>query len=72
MKTALITGVTGQDGAYLTQHLLGLDYKVYGAYRRTSSTNFWRLAELGVINHPNLDLVESDLTDQGGVIRLVE
>ena len=71
-KVALITGVTGQDGAYLTQHLLALDYKVYGAYRRTSSTNFWRLAELGVENHPNLDLVEFDLTDQGGVIRLVE
>jgi GDPmannose 4,6-dehydratase len=72
MKTALITGITGQDGAYLTQHLLGLNYKVYGAYRRTSSTNFWRLAELGVQNHPNLELVEFDLTDQGGVIRLVE
>jgi GDPmannose 4,6-dehydratase len=71
-RTALITGVTGQDGAYLTQHLLSLDYKVYGAYRRTSSANFWRLAELGVENHPNLDLVEFDLTDQSGVIRLVE
>lgn len=71
-RTALITGITGQDGAYLTQHLLALDYKVYGAYRRTSSTNFWRLAELGVENHPNLNLVEFDLTDQGGVMRLVE
>ena len=71
MKTALITGVTGQDGAYLSSYLLGLGYKVFGAYRRTSSTNFWRLADLGVQNHPNLDLVEFDLTDQSGVMRLV-
>lgn len=62
MKKALISGVTGQDGAYLTQHLLELDYKVYGTYRRSSSTNFWRLTELGVKNHTNLELVEFDLT----------
>lgn len=71
-RTALITGITGQDGAYLAQHLLALDYTVYGAYRRTSSTNFWRLAELGVENHPKLHLVEFDLTDQSGVLRLVD
>ena len=47
-RIALITGITGQDGAYLTKHLLALDYTVYGTFRRTSSTNFWRLAELGV------------------------
>jgi len=71
-RTALITGITGQDGAYLTKYLLSLDYIVYGTYRRTSSTNFWRLAELGVENHPNLRLVEFDLTDQSGVLRLVD
>jgi GDPmannose 4,6-dehydratase len=71
-KIALITGITGQDGAYLTEQLLALDYTVYGTFRRTSSTNFWRLAELGVENHPNLNLVEFDLTDQSGVLRLVE
>ena len=71
-RIALITGITGQDGAYLTQHLLALDYTVYGTFRRTSSTNFWRLAELGVENHPNLHLVEFDLTDQSGVLRLVD
>jgi GDPmannose 4,6-dehydratase len=71
-RTALVTGITGQDGAYLAQLLLSLDYKVYGAYRRTSSTNFWRLAGLGVEDHPNLNLIEFDLTDQGGVMRLVE
>jgi GDPmannose 4,6-dehydratase len=71
-RIALITGITGQDGAYLTKHLLALDYTVYGTFRRTSSTNFWRLAELGVENHPDLHLVEFDLTDQSGVLRLVD
>ena len=71
-RIALITGITGQDGAYLTQHLLALDYTVYGTFRRTSSTNFWRLAELGVESHPDLHLVEFDLTDQSGVLRLVD
>jgi GDPmannose 4,6-dehydratase len=71
MKTALITGITGQDGAYLTQLLLEKGYKVVGTYRRTSSVNFWRLAELGVANHANLSLVEYDLTDLGSSIALL-
>ena len=72
MKTALITGVSGQDGAYLAQLLLEKDYKVYGAYRRTSSVNFWRMQELGVATHPNLELVEYDLTDPGCSLRLMQ
>lgn len=71
MKKALITGITGQDGAYLTGLLLDRGYKVFGAYRRTSSVNFWRLEELGLQNHANLELVEYDLTDQSGTIRLL-
>ena len=71
-KTALITGVTGQDGAYLTQLLLDKGYVVYGAYRRTSSVNFWRLHELELQTHPRLHLVEYDLTDQGATIALVQ
>ena len=71
-KTALITGVTGQDGAYLSQLLLDKGYVVYGAYRRTSSVNFWRLQELGLESHPRLHLVEYDLTDQGATIALVQ
>ena len=63
MKKAIITGVTGQDGAYLAELLLSKGYIVYGAYRRTSSVNFWRLEEVGAANHPNLHLVEYDLTD---------
>jgi len=71
-KTAIITGVTGQDGAYLTELLLNKGYKVYGTYRRTSSVNFWRLEEVGVLEHPSLELVEHDLTDLSSSIRLMQ
>jgi len=50
---AIITGITGQDGAYLAQLLLEKGYSVYGTYRRTASTNFWRIEELGIKEHPN-------------------
>ena len=71
-ESVIITGITGQDGAYLTQLLLEKGYKVYGTYRRTSSVTFWRLEELGVTNHPNLHLVEHDLTDLSASIRLLQ
>jgi len=72
MKTALITGISGQDGAYLSQLLLEKGYRVYGAYRRTSSVNFWRIEELGIAQHPNLVLAEYDLTDSGSSLRLLQ
>jgi GDPmannose 4,6-dehydratase len=72
MVKAIITGITGQDGAYLTALLLEKGYQVYGAYRRTSSVNFWRIGELGVASHPNLNLIEYDLTDLGCSIRMLE
>lgn len=72
MKTAIITGITGQDGAYLAELLLNKGYVVYGTYRRTSSVNFWRIEELGIEKHPNLHLVEYDLTDLSASIRLLE
>ncbi|WP_296824740.1 GDP-mannose 4,6-dehydratase [Sulfurovum sp.] len=71
MKKAIITGITGQDGAYLTELLLEKGYEVYGTYRRTASVNFWRLEELGVKDHENLHLVEYDLTDAANSIRMV-
>ena len=71
-KKALITGITGQDGAYLAELLLAKGYKVTGTYRRTSSVNFWRIEELGIQSHPNLNLVEYDLTDLSSSIRLVQ
>ena len=71
MKKAIITGITGQDGAYLADLLLNKGYKVYGAYRRTSSQNFWRIDYLGIRNNPNLRLVEHDLIDAASTIRMV-
>ena len=71
-RIALVTGITGQDGAYLAQLLLQKGYTVYGTYRRTSSVNFWRIEELGIQNHPNLHLVVYDLTDLGSSIALVQ
>ena len=72
MKTALITGITGQDGAYLAELLLEKGYNVFGAYRRTSALNFWRIEELGIAGNPHLHLVEYDLTDLGSSIRILE
>jgi len=71
-RVALVTGVTGQDGAYLASFLLEKGYTVYGTYRRTSSVNFWRIEELGIENHPSLELVEHDLTDLGAGIALLQ
>ena len=72
MKTAIITGITGQDGAYLAELLLSKGYEVYGTYRRTSSVNFWRIEELGIRNDPRLHLEEHDLTDLSGSLRLLQ
>lgn len=72
MKIAIITGITGQDGAYLAELLLEKGYKVFGTYRRTSSVNFWRIEELGIAKHENLELVEYDLTDLSASIRLLQ
>ena len=72
MKKAIITGITGQDGAYLAELLLSKGYEVYGTYRRSSSMNFWRVEELGIQNNPNLHLLEYDLNDQTSNIRLID
>ncbi|WP_415845142.1 GDP-mannose 4,6-dehydratase [Stutzerimonas zhaodongensis] len=69
---AIITGITGQDGAYLAELLLEKGYTVYGTFRRTSSVNFWRIEELGIDKNPNLHLVEYDLTDLSSSIRLLQ
>ncbi|SCK37752.1 GDPmannose 4,6-dehydratase [Variovorax sp. HW608] len=70
-KCAVVTGITGQDGAYLAELLLSKGYTVYGTYRRTSSVNFWRIEELGIQDNPNLKLVEYDLTDLGSSLALI-
>ncbi len=66
MKSALITGITGQDGAYLAKLLLEKGYKVYGLYRRLSTPNFWRLQNLNIYNRVNL--ISGDLTDLSSVL----
>ena len=63
MKIAFVTGVTGQDGAYLSRLLLEKGYKVFGGIRRLSSQNPWRLDELGVTQNKNFHLIDFDLTD---------
>lgn len=69
---AIVTGITGQDGAYLSWFLLNKGYTVFGTFRRTSSVNFWRIEELGIRHHPNLHLIEYDLTDLSSSIRLLQ
>lgn len=71
MKTALITGLTGMDGANLAAFLLEKGYRVVGMERRISTPNHWRLEELDIVNHPNLIIEAGDLTDQGSMDRIV-
>jgi GDPmannose 4,6-dehydratase len=72
MKKALVTGITGQDGAYLASLLLGKGYHVTATYRRSSSPNFWRIEYLGIREHPRLTLMELDVVDLPSCIRIVE
>ena len=69
-KSALITGVTGQDGAYLSQLLLSKGYEVYGVLARRSTDTLWRLRELGL--QDDVRLVDGDLTDLSSLIRAME
>jgi GDPmannose 4,6-dehydratase len=66
MKRALITGITGQDGAYLAQFLVSKGYKVYGGYRRSSTRNFWRLHYLDV--KKDIEFIPLDLLDQTSIM----
>src|SRR5450755_3273893 len=68
-KKALITGITGQDGAYLSKLLLEKGYKVYGLLARRSSDTQWRLRYLGVDR--DVELMEGDLTDLSSLVRLI-
>jgi GDPmannose 4,6-dehydratase len=75
MKTALITGITGQDGAYLAELLLSKGYMVHGLKRRSSLINTYRIDHLYVDpheNHPNFRLHYGDMTDSTNIIRIVQ
>jgi GDPmannose 4,6-dehydratase len=69
-KTALITGITGQDGAYLAEYLLRKSYRVIGAFRRASTVATYRLDALGITEE--VELVPFDLTDHGNMRRVIE
>jgi GDPmannose 4,6-dehydratase len=69
-KNALITGITGQDGAYLAKLLLGKGYRVFGLHARRSTDTLWRLRHLGIENE--VSLIDGDLTDLSAVIRGME
>jgi len=71
MKTSFITGITGQDGAYLARLLLARGHRVIGGVRRSASSGLWRLEELGIASHERLSLVNFDLLDPGGAVRLL-
>ncbi|MDE1768344.1 MAG: GDP-mannose 4,6-dehydratase [Candidatus Micrarchaeota archaeon] len=70
MKKALISGITGQDGAYLARHLLDNGYEVYGTYRRTSTPNFWRLDYLGIFD--KINLISADITDFSSILDAIK
>lgn len=69
-KNALITGITGQDGAYLSKLLLEKGYGVHGILARRSTDTLWRLRELGIENE--VKLVDGDITDLSSLIRAME
>ncbi|MCP5007050.1 MAG: GDP-mannose 4,6-dehydratase, partial [Planctomycetes bacterium] len=68
MKTALITGITGQDGSYLAEFLLKKGYVVYGIVRRSSSCNFERISHI----QDDINLIQGDLLDQNSLIEAIE
>jgi len=70
MKTALITGITGQDGSYLAKSLLKKGYKVWGGERRTTTNKYWRLDEMGITD--DINFVELDVIDQSNIRRAIE
>ena len=69
-KVALVTGVTGQDGSYLSDFLLDNDYRVIGLHRRSSTNSFTRIQHL--LEHPNFKLEEFDITDPSDCSRVLE
>jgi len=70
MKKTLITGVTGQDGAYLADFLLKKNYEVYGVYRRLSTPNFWRLQYLEIFE--KINLIPADLVDAASLVEALK
>jgi GDPmannose 4,6-dehydratase len=70
MKRTLITGITGQDGAYLAKFLLDKGYNVFGTYRRLSTPNFWRLQYLDIFEE--IKLIPADLLDSSSIVEAIK
>src|SRR5690348_16984565 len=70
-RTALVTGITGQDGAYLSQLLLNAGYRVVGAFRRGATLNLWRLNELG-ISEADIEFIPFELLEYANLRRAIE
>jgi GDPmannose 4,6-dehydratase len=70
MKVALITGIRGQDGAYLSKFLLEKGYRVVGADRRSGDSSNWRLKELGIENE--IEVVYMDLLEFDNIFRTIQ
>jgi GDPmannose 4,6-dehydratase len=66
MKKALVTGITGQDGAYLAKFLLDKGYEVYGTQRRLSTPNLWRLLSLRILDR--VSIIPADMSDAGSLV----
>lgn len=70
-KKVIVTGIGGQDACWMASLLLNRGWEVWGTTRPTTNKNFWRLKEEGILEHPNLHIVECDITDCTGIFQLV-
>ena len=70
MKRAIISGITGQDGAYLAKHLLENGYKVIGGERRSARSSMWRLNHLGIVN--DIEIIDFELAEFSNILRVIE
>ena len=68
MKSALITGITGQDGSYLAELLIEKGYKVYGLIRRLSTPNYWRIQHI----LDEIEIIEGDMLDLQSLINAIK
>lgn len=70
-RACVVSGILGQDATYITSILLKEGWSVFGIMRPSTSANLWRLKEEGILDHPDLKLIECDLTDCGGIFKIV-
>ena len=69
-KRALITGVSGQDGAYLSKFLLRKGYRIIGGDRRAASNTFWRLKKLNILR--DIEIVNFDICEESNILQTIK